>query len=368
MRIIRGSRNDHRLLFALALLALLLLALAACGRIGRAKQDPEQPGQTAQEGPGDAQTADAEPAEPEKPVRQEPVLTLAGGSLYYRSCQPGPFEDPGFSASDEQDGDLTDAVVVEGEVFGHKPGRYTLRYEVSDRDGHTAAAERTVVVYTRGPIEEVEPENKTIYLTFDDGPCVYTPKLLEVLDKYPEVKVTFFVTGQFGEGYQRLIGEEHARGHAIAVHSFTHRYDKCYTSVDDWYDDFMKMQEVIREQTGEYTRLYRFPGGSSNTVSRRYAKGVISEIAAQLSDMGCEYFDWNVASGDAAATTPPTSTIEANIKGGAKRHTASVVLQHDIKPESIAAVEAVIRWGLENGYEFRALEVGSPGAHHTIAN
>ena len=45
-----------------------------------------------------------------------------------------------------------------------------------------------------------------------------------------------------------------------------------------------------------------------------------------------------------------------------------MILQHDIKDYSVAAVEEIIKWGLENGYTFRALELNSPAMHHGINN
>jgi peptidoglycan/xylan/chitin deacetylase (PgdA/CDA1 family) len=71
----------------------------------------------------------------------------------------------------------------------------------------------------------LEDRGKIIYLTFDDGPSDYTSELLDFLDKYPEVKVTFFVVGQCRNHYDQ-IGRAAKAGHSIAVHSFTHDFKK----------------------------------------------------------------------------------------------------------------------------------------------
>ena len=84
-------------------------------------------------------------------------------------------------------------------------------------------------------------------------------------------------------------------------------------------------------------------------------------------EMSYRYFDWDVCSGDAGETTN-TDTVAANIISGCKGRSCAVVLQHDIKDFSVAAVEQVLQWGLENGYAFRALDLSSPAAHHGIAN
>jgi hypothetical protein len=51
-----------------------------------------------------------------------------------------------------------------------------------------------------------------------------------------------------------------------------------------------------------------------------------------------------------------------------QKRNASIVLQHDVKDFSVAAVESIVVWGLNNGYCFLPLSPQSPTAHQTIAN
>ena len=46
----------------------------------------------------------------------------------------------------------------------------------------------------------------------------------------------------------------------------------------------------------------------------------------------------------------------------------TIVLQHDIHKYSVEAVERILQWGIENGYQFLALDETSPTAHHGINN
>ena len=63
-----------------------------------------------------------------------------------------------MSATDDVDGDVTDAVKVSGSVDAAKRGEYVLTYTVSDKAGNTAAAERTVIVKAKeGPTEPSKP-------------------------------------------------------------------------------------------------------------------------------------------------------------------------------------------------------------------
>ncbi|MCR4951463.1 MAG: polysaccharide deacetylase [Solobacterium sp.] len=217
---------------------------------------------------------------------------------------------------------------------------------------------------------ETKDPAHTIYLTFDDGPSKNTRTLLDVLKKYPKVKVSFFVVNQATK-YVPLIEEEAAQGHTVAVHSYTHDYSKIYTSSSAYWADFDKMNAVVQKYTGKKTTLFRFPGGSSNTVSRRYCKGIMTKLSKEAGQKGYTYFDWNVSSGD-AGETKSTDQVYKNVINGIKSNTrkgrASVVLQHDSKSYSVAAVERIIKWGLENGYTFKALTKNSPTAHHHLNN
>ena len=212
--------------------------------------------------------------------------------------------------------------------------------------------------------DTVTPNERTIYLTFDDGPGPYTARLLDVLAKY-NVKATFFVTC-LEPDYEDMVGRAYREGHSIGVHTASHNYYAVYASEEAFFEDFNLAQEMIYRQTGSYTRIFRFPGGSSNTVSR-FNRGIMTRLSQDMSDMGYRYFDWNVSSGDAGETTR-TDTVYQNIVDGCSTLQASVVLQHDIKDYSVAAVERVILWGLNNGYVFRPLDLSSPEVHHKIAN
>lgn len=57
----------------------------------------------------------------------------------------------------------------------------------------------------------------------------------------------------------------------------------------------------MKRETGVEAKVIRFPGGSSNTVSRRYRKGIMSRLTKQVEEKGYTYFDWNCSSGDATA-------------------------------------------------------------------
>ena len=259
---------------------------------------------------------------------------------------------------------LNDKVTISGSVNTKKAGNYTVNYTVSDG----IKKSRKVVVYKpatgNGGRTTVtgNGNGKIIYLTFDDGPGAYTQKILNTLAKY-NVKATFFVTGN---GNASLIKKEYQEGHTVAVHTYSHNYASIYKSVDAYVNDFNKMNNIIEKQIGSKSKLFRFPGGSSNTVSRSYSKGVVTKIAKHMTNAGYRYFDWDVDSGDAAGAS--RSKIYNNVVNGAKYCKTCIVLMHDIKANTANELDNILSTLLSKGYRFGTLSMSSPTVHHKIAN
>ena len=290
-----------------------------------------------------------------------PVLTLLGDETVTITAGTL-FEDPGWTAEDNVDGDLTEAVVVSGTVERYHKGEYVLTYTVEDGYHNKVSATRTVVVKPIRQPDRVDPGSKIVYLTFDDGPGPYTAELLDVLAEH-NVKATFFCVNT---GYDSLIARETREGHSVGIHSATHNYSEIYASEEAFFADLEKMRGIIKNASGVDTTLMRFPGGSSNTVSS-FNPGIMTRLTDAVTSMGYQYFDWNVLSGDAGETTS-TEQVVKNVIDGISSHNVSIVLQHDIKGFSVAAVDEIITWGLSNGYTFLPLTPSSPTAHHGINN
>ena len=204
-----------------------------------------------------------------------------------------------------------------------------------------------------------------VYLTFDDGPCGYTDDVLEILAKY-NVKATFFLTAQHPRqlGY---ITDIYNAGHSIGLHSYSHEYYLCYASEEAFYEETEKMSDVIEEYAGIRPVIMRFPGGSSNAVSKKYCEGIMTAVTQGVEEKGYTYFDWNVGSSDTASDATVNSIIN-NVIAGIKKHDESVVLMHDFKINSVKALPSIIEWGLENGYEFVGLTPESPTCHFKVKN
>lgn len=289
-----------------------------------------------------------------------PVLTL-NGEEQVTILAGKEYKDEGCSAFDEEDGDLTDKVEVTGTVDYYIPGTYQLQYLVKDQYGNMATKERTVIVEPIKQASQVNPGNKVVYLTFDDGPGPYTQDLLNILERY-NVKVTFFTTSARKDCLD-MMAKEAAAGHSVAIHSATHDYASIYSSEHAYFEDLQRQSDMIFEKTGKRTKLLRFPGGSSNTIGEKYCPGIMNKLIQGVRGQGYQYFDWNVSSGDAGGCTSAEEVFQ-NVITGIQSHNISIVLQHDIKKFSVDAVERIIVWGLSNGYTFLALDETSPIVHH----
>ena len=300
-----------------------------------------------------------------------PTITISGPSTVYFAIG-GKYAEPGYSAKDNLDGDITEKVEVSGDIDFEKSGTYYVQYKVTDSSGNTAKLTRKIVVYggkSADSFTDVIPNGKTVYLTFDDGPGAYTDTLLTVLERY-NVKATFFVTNQFPK-YQNLIGKAYSKGHKIAVHTYSHQMytanNNIYSSVENFMKDFNAMQDIIEAQTGSTTNIMRFPGGTNNTISKSSCKGIMTELTKQMTNAGYFYFDWNVDSYDSRSSSNAQKIITETINQIKGKQNA-VVLMHDIHKKTIDAVPAIIEYCLENGYTFKVLDESSPAVRYKPQN
>lgn len=217
------------------------------------------------------------------------------------------------------------------------------------------------------PGEYPDWSNKTIYLTFDDGPSPRTPEVLKIL-KDNGVKATFFVTHINGKS-SHYMKDIVAEGHTIALHSYTHDYDKIYASEEAYFADLQQISDLVYSETGVRTNLIRFPGGSSNIVSR-FNPGIMTRLTQQVTDKGYVYFDWNVVSGDANRGGATAQQIINNCRKVSKKSDAVIVLMHDSaeKRTTVEALPEVIAYYKAAGCKFAALTESTPPAHQRVAN
>lgn len=185
---------------------------------------------------------------------------------------------------------------------------------------------------------EIQAAHK-VYLTFDDGPSIYTQDILDILDEYG-VKATFFILGKENDSAREAMKRIAEEGHTLAMHSYTHKYADIYASVESFAEDFAKIQNYIYDVTGVKSTVYRFPGGSSNSVSPMD----MAVFARYLDQQDVRFFDWNVSSGDGGRYVLSVDTLLENCTSKISSYDTSVILMHDSagKKTTVEALPSII--------------------------
>ena len=241
-----------------------------------------------------------------------------------------------------------------------KVGDYQITYHAKDRSLNTVKETCIVSVVENKKIGSYDQTNeKVVYLTFDDGPSANTQKILEILERY-NAKATFFVTGT-NQNYNYLIKEAHDKGHTIGLHTYCHDYKTVYSSVDAYFDDLTKVGNMVKDLIGYTPRYIRFPGGSSNTVSRKHTPGIMTTLSKEVINRGYQYYDWNGDSTDASGNNVPVNKLIANATSSKSNNTSA-------KSTTVQALPAIIENYLARGYRFEAINDSSFAPHQGINN
>ena len=205
---------------------------------------------------------------------------------------------------------------------------------------------------------------KRVYLTFDDGPSIYTGQILDVL-KANDVKATFFVIGrdeEFYDYYKRIVDE----GHTIGMHSYTHVYQDFYESKESFAEELTRLEDLIYNVTGTKSTIFRFPGGSSNSVSSLS----IEEYIDYLNENDIDYYDWNSLSGDAVTNGLSPEQLVNNIMNDVSQNEDSIVLMHDLQTThtTVESLQLLIDTLKTEGYEILPIDENTPLIQHVTVD
>lgn len=192
-----------------------------------------------------------------------------------------------------------------------------------------------VLVMTIVPVQAFAARgDKLIALTFDDGPDTKdTPRLLDGL-KERNVRVTFFVQGQFAENASDIVARAYAEGHEIGSHSWNHpNLPDLSLSEVEW--QFERSYEVLDKICGEGTEyLIRPPYGNTNDQIR-------AMIGAPLIHWSVDTLDWETLN----AYSVRDSILNEAYDGG-------IILLHDIHSTSVDGTLMALDTLIARGYEF----------------
>lgn len=212
-------------------------------------------------------------------------------------------------------------------------------------------------------------EQKVVYLTFDDGPSKNTQAVLDILQSY-HVKATFFVTGE-NSSFEDMIAKEYKEGNGIGIHTFSHNYGEIYASKEAYIEDMNKMNTIIEKQIGHRVNIMRFPGGSSNTISRKYKNGIMKTLSQVLIAKGYQYYDWNASNGDGNCYKTKQELIDTAKKEVGKQNSVMMLLHDGTgNKATVEALPSIIETLQKEGYKFKTIQTDTdtPVFHHHIAN
>ncbi len=282
-----------------------------------------------------------------------PKIEMQGGStIYVQSLDNLDNIDPGVVVTDNYDKDIR----AKRERNKISETEYEFVYTATDSSGNVTIEKRRIVMATG-----------VIYLTFDDGPSNVTPEILDILEKN-DVKATFFIVDyseEDKETIQRVIND----GHTLGIHGISHDYATIYSSVTAALENFTDLKEKLLNDFGYEATFIRFPGGSSNTVSKKYSEGVMTKVTEAVEQEGLVYYDWNVDVNDAGGARTASKIYDNFVEGIASKR-ENVVLMHDgFGHEATAeALQRIIDYAKYNGYEFSAISENTVPVQHSVNN
>lgn len=183
-------------------------------------------------------------------------------------------------------------------------------------------------------------EEKTLYLTFDEGyENGYTAAILDTL-KEKQVPAVFFITGDYLDKEPELVGRMIAEGHAVGNHSENHPSFPDISTAEQQ-TEITTLSDKMQQQFQYTMTLFRPPCGEFSeqvlaTVQQMGYKSVFWSFA---------YKDWD-ADGGMGADAALQKTVGA-------LHDGAIYLLHAVSPDNAAMLPDFIDAARAAGYTFK---------------
>jgi peptidoglycan/xylan/chitin deacetylase (PgdA/CDA1 family) len=188
-------------------------------------------------------------------------------------------------------------------------------------------------------INKIKNDTGQVFLTFDDGPDLATPAVLDVLAKYG-AKATFFCIGSQVEKHPDILLRMHEQGHLIGNHGFSHVHSFPFFFTKTMIAEIEKTNELIEKTTGTKPLYFRPPFGITNP---RIAKAIKATVMTSVG--------WNRRSLDT------TKTLEEILsRTAAPLQSGDIVLFHDRLPLAASTLEAFFKQTAGRGFRFERLD------------
>lgn len=225
---------------------------------------------------------------------------------------------------------------------------------LDNNNSNANKSENHLSIEIRNKIQNIyESDEKTAYLTFDDGPSkIVTPKILDIL-KQNNTLANFFVVGKHVEEYPELVKQAYDDGHFIANHGYSHNNTKLYKSKQDFINEILQTDTAIAKAIGKdnyCSHIFRFPNGSMSKIHYSDKKKAIK----YLEEIDYTYIDWNALNNDSMKKYSNSELI-SNLKNSIKNKGTIVILMHDTGDvnKTYDILEESINIIKSEGYEFK---------------
>lgn len=308
-----------------------------------------------------------------------PLITLNGKTII-DLVEGEKFSEPGYSASDGKDGDISDKVKINGMVNYEKSGIYELLYSVKNSTNRTSEKKRIIRVkkinykdeyddidntsrgwWSNNKLDGTRPsgganinelkrynayflgdDKKTIYLTFDEGSLeTYVKEIVDILNKN-DVKATFFLCKTFIEKNSELIRYMYSTGHSIGNHTFHHESMPSLSTrekFDKYLYEIQETEKAFYNVTGHHMdKVYRDPRGEWSYRDLYIMK-----------DLGYRSFFYSANYDDFSSTLSKEKAFSEMIK---RIHNGAIYLIHPNNRGNYEALEAFILTMKKQGYVF----------------
>nr|WP_246861016.1 polysaccharide deacetylase family protein [Bacillus sp. REN3] len=200
------------------------------------------------------------------------------------------------------------------------------------------------------PAKTVSPlsavEEKTVYLTFDDGPHRVSEQILALLDEHG-AKATFFMLDGNIRNFPGTVKKMAEKGHSLGAHGVSHDKDKIYQTPQTVVAEMNQTLTTIKQITGLDSSLIRTPYGSAPYMTAPYRKAVMEK--------GYKMWDWNIDSKDWFFRD---KRLVANTIGQIAAHSKKepvVILLHE-REETLAQLPELLTYLEKEKYRFEALD------------
>lgn len=211
------------------------------------------------------------------------------------------------------------------------------KYYFSPKNGKMVTGKKTISHYLcyfneKGVLtRKIDKNKKMVALTYDDGPSIYTPRVLKTLKENNAV-ATFFVVGNRVPTYSDTVKKAHDMGCEIGNHTYEHK-NLTRVSEAEVKRQITKTNRNVKKVTGQAPVIVRPTGGATNANVKQWV-GMPSII------WSIDTLDWKTRN---AGSTK--RAVLDHVKDG------DIVLMHDLYSATASASETIIPELVKRGYQ-----------------